>query len=474
MQLSTMQWRIEGGNLKQARSILKVRFDRDEMELAMSDLSIDDPGFPPNLPLEIWMGKVFDRFNRTLELPRLFTGLAERMGGAENEEARELLEIVKKARPVRAPSPQPDEDPPPLQNKKTHVEPQATTLSRIILLGESTAISASVVTGNRKALHDQLAKALKDTKICVVDWDDMWNGRQAKAAEPEDARALFVRVVNTDTLNEDLEPLISLPRKLGQKLKLQGAVNASQIVIWNCDGGEGMAKNGNGIVGQAGAAGEPRHASGYGAVRTRLDEEKLLLAEDPIDQFLNVIRSRLRLEKWPPALNLEHPGENKLIETKLIEVIMSRTKEICKPPYPEMLYLEVTEEENTDNLTAELEGILSGDAPRDGLIIAIHDLNLDMTDDPKEAIWRVQERVKQYDGVLAPIIKTRGISEDKVIKLAVIMNAADKLPRGRYPYSWMQKDWIIVGMKKIGDTAVLDCADERVIQKRIDVLLRAG
>jgi hypothetical protein len=462
MQLTTMQWRIEGGNLKQARSILKVRFDRDEMELAMGDLSIDDPGFPPNLPFEIWMGKVFNRLNRTLELPRLFMGLAERMGGTENDEARELLEIVKKARPVRAPSPQRDKGPPPV----------ATTLSRIILLGESIAISAPVVTENRKVLHDQLAKALKDTKICVVDWDDMWNGRQAKAAEPEDARALFVRVVNTDTLNEDLEPMISLPRKLGQKLKLQGAVSASQIVIWNCDGGEGMAKNGSGIVG--GAAGEPSHASGYGAVRTRLDAEKLLLAEDPIDQFLNVIRSRLRLEKWPPALTLEDPGENKLIETKLIDVIMSRTKEICKPPYPEMLYLEVTEEENTDNLTAELEGILSGDAPRDGLIIAIHDLNLDMTDDPKEAIWRVQERVKQYDGVLAPIIKTRGISEDKVIKLAVIMNAADKLPRGRYPYSWMQKDWIIVGMRKIGDTAVLDCADERVIQKRIDVLLRAG
>src|SRR6202011_3490232 len=90
-------------------------------------------------------------------------------------------------------------------------------------------------------------------------------------------------------------------------------------------------------------------------IKKRLNQQKLFLAEQPIEQLPTVIRPKLGLERSPPALRLEHPGDNTLIEDKLIDVIMLSTKEKCQPPYPQMVYLEVTSAAEPDALATELK-----------------------------------------------------------------------------------------------------------------------
>lgn len=455
-----MSWKIGGKGLGRARDILIERTKKGDVIIAMSDAEIPDPGLSDRMDYEDWLQNLLDDLNKDLQLPKLFERLAQRFerGNPGHQDAIELRQIVKDARPVKPP-PSPPVDPGP------GPKPTPIKLDRIILLGESTAISADLVEKSRKALHEHLTQAFKTKNLSVLDWADNWNAIRAPAAKPDDAKALFVRVVNTDILADNLASLTVLPGKLGEKLKLQGPISPFQILIWNCDGVAVGPKNGNRTAHADAGEQEPNREK----IRARLDEEKLLLAEHAIDELVKIVRSRLRLEKWPPVLRLEDPGNNKLIQKKLIDVILSSTREKCDPPYPQVLYLWGTSGSNTGSVMAEPKDLISDDASQDGLIIAIHDLNLTMTDDDKQAFWEFQQRLAQYDNLLMPIIKAKNIPDNKIVKLAIIMER--NLPDDQFPYSYMLGDWTIAGMKKEKEVALLKREDECKIKKKIDALL---
>jgi len=443
-----MQWKIKGKGIGRAQDILSERTRRSDIRMAIRDLEINDPGIQDSLDEPTWLMNTLDQLNKNLQLPKLLNELAARFEHnlAGDEDANELRKIVESGRPPRPPRPPP---PPPPK------------LRRIVLLGESTAVSARAVADARIALCGELAKALKDKGIPTIDWGDNWNSRNAQPAQPDDAAALFVRVVNTDVVNDSTEQLISLPVKLGQKLRLQKSVDVSQIVVWNCDGGRGSGQNGNGSIQLA-----ETDAS------ARLTQERLFLAEHPVDEFIAVIRSRLKQDGWPPALRLEHPGDNKIITKKLIDVILLSTMAKYENPYPKVYYLEATSP-SADALNAELRDVVGDDALRDGLILAVHDLNLGMTDDRNEALWAFQERLSQYDDLLKQIIADKGIPDTKVIKIAIIVDWENKLTRGQYEYSYKHEDWTIAGMKIESETAMMQSRDVDAIKKRIDTLLGA-
>lgn len=458
-----MSWKIGGRGVGKAREILIERTRRPDVVRAMSDLEIPDPGLSERMGYEDWLQNVLDDLNRDLRLPQLFKGLAQRFERANpgDPHAMELDQIVEAARPVKPP------DLPEAIIEAVKLPEPRLKLDRIILLGESTANSADQVKVSRKALHEKLTQAFKTKNLSIFDWADNWNASRSPAAEPDDAKALFVRVVNTDILNDNLASLTVLPRKLGEKLKLQGPINPSQILVWNCDSVVVEPSNGDG----AAHADAGEQESNRKKIRAHLNEAKLLLADDAIDELVKIVRSRLRLEKWPPVLRLEDPGTNKLIQKKLIEVILSSTRERCDPPYPQVLYLWGTSVSNTGLAMAEPKDLISDDASQDGLIIAIHDLNLTMTDDDKQAFWEFQQRLAQYDNLLMPIIKSKNIPDSKIVKLAIIMERS--LPDDQFPYSYMFGDWTIAGMKKEKEAALLKSEDECKIKQKIDALLGA-
>jgi hypothetical protein len=450
-----MSWMIAGKELGRAREVLIKWTKEHDVRIAISDAGLRDPGLSASGGYENWLHDLLDNLNRSFQLPELFESVAKRLERDNHEHpgAKELRKIVEETRTAPAPAKPPERTPPP-------------KLDRIILLGESTAGSPDSVKDSRKALHEQLTQAFKSKNLSILDWADYWNAGRAAAAKPEDARALFVRVVDTDILSDNLESLAALPDKLGVKLKLQGPLNPSQILIWNCDGVADGPKNGKGDAGEQ----EPDRDK----IRARLDEKKLFLAEGMIDDLVKIVRSRLRLEKWPPVLRLEDPGNNKLIQKKLIDVILSSTRERCDPPYPQVLYLWGISGSNaghTGGVMAEPKDLINDDASQDGLIIAIHDLNLTMTDDDRVAFWEFQQRLAQYDKLLTPLIRAKNIPDNKVVKLAIIM--ARSLPDDQFPYSYMFGDWTIAGMKKEKDDALLKSEDESKIKQKIDALLGA-
>jgi hypothetical protein len=496
-----MSVNIEGGKLARAREIVRRRLKKDEVIMAISDAGIADPDIVKD-EYEPWIHETLTTINRTRKLDKLLETLASRIadGDETDRDANELLEIVKSARaameaakapiivePEREPTPKPEptngtnvakpeptngtnvaikvgealsgstQPPPPV----TGIVLRHTKRTRVVLLGEALAYSADNVGESRKKAFAQLTDALQPKGITVVDWGDRWNARESRvAAEPADAEALFVRVVNEEILDQDLEQLLPLPQKLALKLKLPKSIDGSQVVIWNCEGGPPRATT---------APSGGQEDSSRAEIKKRLKQENLLLAEEPIEQLVTFVRSRLGFERLPPSLRLEHPGNNTLIEDKLINVIMLSTKDKCQPPFPQMVYLEVTT--GSDGLAAELKDMVSDEIARDGVIIAIHDLNLNLTDDRNEALWAFQDRLAEYDKLLAEIMERKGIPKTKVVKLAIIMAAANKLVKGRYPYSYLHRDWIIVGMRKDNETAILEKADESLIKTKIDALV---
>jgi hypothetical protein len=456
-----MGWSIKNTELGRIRAIVLERFEMSDVDMAIGDRAIENPRIPQELSFEVWLQKTLHRINLRRQLCPLIAALVEKME-EDDDDAKELQRIVETSRPppkflVSEPLPTPAPSPPP-------------KLERIILLGESTAKSEDLVEKSRKALHEHLKQAFKAKKLSILDWADNWNAGRAAGAEAEDTKALFVRVVNTDILRDNLTALTELPEKIGEKLKLQGPLSPSQILIWNCDGAVAEPTSVNGAS-QANAGGQETERE---KIRARLDKEKLLLAEHTIEDLLKIVRSRLRLERWPPVLRLEDPGNNKLIQKKLIDVILSSTREKCDPPYPQVLYLWGTfgvKADTAGRAMAEPKDLINDDASQDGLIIAIHDLNLTLTDDNKRAFWDFQERLAQYDTLLTPIIRAKNIPDNKVVKLAIIMERS--LPDGQFPWAWMRDDWTIAGLKKENDTIQFEGDHERRIKEKIDALLGA-
>jgi hypothetical protein len=449
-----MRWTIENEKLARARTIVLQRFDINDVEMVIDDFSITNPKILNDRGFESWLHGTFNRINLKQELCLLIEKLADKMGGEEDADAAELRKIVNDSRPPSPPDSR--QSPQSAEPESTPTPPRPARLNRIVLLGESTAISAKPVREAREVLREELTAAFKGTPISISDWGDSWKAEDARTPESEDTRALFVRVINTDVLNDNLPSLTSLPKKLGEKLKLQGRLDASQIVIWNC-------------MGAGPDAGSNDREQDPDDPRVQLAAAKLPLAEHKISDLVKIVRSRLRLEKWPPVLRLEDPGNNKLIQKKLIDVILSSTREKCDPPYPQVLYLWGTSGPKAGSVMAEPKDLISDDASQDGLIIAIHDLNLTMTDNDKQAFWEFQQRLAQYDKLLTPIIKAKNIPDSKVIKLAIIMERS--LPDDQFPYSYMLGDWTIAGMKKEKDGASLKSEDETRIKEKIDALL---
>ena len=128
--------------------------------------------------------------------------------------------------------------------------------------------------------------------------------------------------------------------------------------------------------------------------------------------------------------------------------------------------------ERTAQTIDELKRLLDAKASRGGVIIAIHDLNLQMTDDPYTAIWEFTNRLAEYDKMLDPVIKEKGFPSNKIVKIAVIMNLGESLPLGQFPFRHKTKDWVVIGMRREREAAVLTSAsDEGIISRHIDELL---
>ncbi len=451
-----MSWSISSRQRIKAQRLVSERFSRIDMAMIVAELELDDPRLDEGLPDRTWFFELLNHLNKMRQLPTLFGELATKLDQKNpgDEDAMELRTIVESAKPP----PKVDTSTETLDRKTSAVDkspasamnggrgaPRPRPLSRIILLGEPTAISAEDVTAARKKLVQQLTAIFQDKNIAVTDWSDGWNSSRGPKVQSDDANSLFIRVVNNDIVIGDSDSLTSLPGKIGRKFGLAEPIAVSQIVTWICDGAVTVQQN--------------RDLSG------------LALRSDPPEKFAALLKSRFGLGRSPPTISLENPGDNTALVSKLISVVSARTTE-CQPPDPFLVYMEPMSGERTAQTIDELKRLLDAKASRGGVIIAIHDLNLQMTDDPYTAIWEFTNRLAEYDKMLDPVIKEKGFPSNKIVKIAVIMNLGESLPLGQFPFRHKTKDWVVIGMRREREAAVLTSAsDEGIISRHIDELL---
>ncbi len=432
---------------KELRDVLERRFTRAEVTEAIADLELDDPQYPREMDDAEWRFNVVEHLERARHLPKLAEGLAQRLDklNAGDDDATTLREIAKKETKKTITAPAEGKTAEGTQNQPNTDEngggPQR--LAGIVVLGEPIAVSDKDTVVAREDLVKKLAEIFDAEDIPVTDWGDGWDTKRAVKAKQNDISSLFVRVVNNDTLTGDIESLNALPARIGRKLGKKGPITLSQVMIWIC---------------------------GSATSEQTRPNTSLALRFGPADGFAVNLKSKFGFEKSPPVISLENPGENHALEEKLISFVSARTASICRPPDPLLVYLEAMSGETATD--SELRQLLNTEVSRGGVILAIHDLNLEMTDSPGTALLQFKDRLTKYDNLLAPILREQGFPNKKILKIAIVMNLREALPLGQFPFKRMIKDWIVIGMKTVEDAAVLIRApDERIIAKGIDGLL---
>jgi hypothetical protein len=434
-----MSGNIVGKNRK-VREIISARFTRQEVYMALTDFALPYDGYPDSMSDDDWFFHVIENLERKKQLQKLATALADQLNSLNDgdEDAVKLRQLVDQPVP---PPPEPTPIPKPTPIPEITTKP----FTGIILLGEPMAMSVPEVVEARGKLASVLVDAFKEKNIPVIDWGDRWDTARGPTAEPDHVNFLFVRIINSD-LASDIETLNAIPRRLGTKLRLPAPTPISQVMGWNCD--------------QAAVSAQPQHGISF-TVRS-----------DPAEQFATILKSRFGFEKSPPTISMENTGDNRAIEERLIEFVSARTKGICRPPDPQLIYM--GEGGTCADTGTALRQLLDKEVSRGGVIIAIHDLNVQMTDNANDALLEFKNRLAEYDKLLAPIIKETEFPGSKILKLAVIMNLGKALLKaGQFGWQYQTKGWVIIGMKRENDEAVLAWnPDQQTITNRIDDLLR--
>jgi hypothetical protein len=213
------------------------------------------------------------------------------------------------------------------------------------------------------------------------------------------------------------------------------------------------------------------------AIPASTDEEGPALRNESLDGIIVFLKSKLGLVRRAPMISIENSGfKGTPIERKLIDVVSSRTLDKCKPPEPGLIYLMpdqtgVAKHYGETQIRERLGLLLDGDASRGGVIIALHDLSEQMTDDTPLALYEICEKLLMYDKILSNVVEGKNFPDKKILKIAIITTYADALKDFQFPFTHRVKDWVIVAMKRVSDEAILSDRDESSFTKKIDELL---
>ncbi|MBD2750929.1 MULTISPECIES: hypothetical protein [Microvirga] len=325
------------------------------------------------------------------------------------------------------------------------------TVKKLILLGEPLTRGRDEICEARKNTEEQLKPILSSSGINVVYWDDGWAGKLGPSVNTGDEDALFLQVVDEDAAGiiGDQPDLLTYPlrRKLGQA----DLGKTIQVVVWRHDGG--------GTAMQTGQA--PEIVTFISCTRADLPKR---------------IKSICNAQRQPPVISLERYTEgNKPIGDTLVAIVAAST-ERCDPPIPPLWGFEPTNsaDEDIDKSRLVINKILSTYGPKGGVIVAIHDLSLNAPMDALAALNAIRSRMMNYEYLLSDELAAVGISPERILKLAVVMNMREVLIGGEFPENYKIEGWEVVGMERDNEQARLtNDTDRALLKRKVDALLDA-